>query len=530
MANRDSSLLQTCVSTDTKSLFEDLKTNHPNCEFPLDDIVSKKISNLYAAIKDADDYAIFRHPSETDELWRLLLSKAIKCLRYFDEREPFISNTQKKPQVYGLDELYSYYQKYKEFERMLYGSSQYYRDHVIHVLRTWLSGVICLVRNNGEFLLDCIKIHDEQDIHLEPAEKLSIWTIIALTHDLGYPLEKAKDIIEKTQSMVGTFVTNPDISMDLSFHGVQNYMNDFIVRLMSSKMVDNSTHDNDGNVIDKKYVARLQPKYYFKFQKSLEQTQHGIVSTLIIYKLLTYFLESDYNINEDYSFSGDDRRQFYIRREILRAIASHTCTDVYHMYMGSFAFLLIIADDMQEWGRKYITELYVPATINHVRSDINLTVSTTKDTPHHCKLIENVSIDEKDGWKAIVALLNRLKEQALVYVTIFRDGQETKYRDFDFVREYTINYKSTETITFKMTLKISNQSAAKFAGEIIYASKAQNKEFGKSFINELASETNAKVTWKVFDVSGKEIEKKDDNTISSWSTGQIEIYLTDIDE
>ena len=432
MANRDSGLLQTCINDDTKSLFMDLKTDYPDCEFPLDDQVSQRISNLYTAIKNADEYAIFRHPLETDELWRLLLNKAIKCLRYFDDREPFKTNNQKKPQVYGLDELYSYYQKYKEFERMLYGSSQYYRDHVIHVLRTWLSGVMCLVRNNGDFLKKCININDAKDIELEPAESLSIWTIIALTHDLGYPLEKAKDLIEKTQSMVGMFVTNPDISMDLSFHGVQNYMNDFIVRLMSSKMVDNTTRDRD----DKNYVARLQPKYYFKFQKSLEQTQHGIVSTLIIYKLLTYFLESDYNINEDYYFNADDRRQFYIRREILRAIASHTCTDVYHLYMGSFAFLLIIADDMQEWGRKHITELYVPATIEHVLSDINLTVSeSVQKEPHHCKLSETVSVSENDGWRAVVALLCFLREQALVYVTIFRDGQDTKNRDFDFVRD-----------------------------------------------------------------------------------------------
>jgi len=523
MPNRDSGLLQTCISDETKALFQAFSTDHPNCDFPLDSDVMGKLNILYTAIKDADEYAIFRHPAETDELWRMLIGKAIKCLRYFDEREPFKNNTNKKPQVYGLDELCGYYQKYKEFERMLYGSSQYYRDHVIHVLRTWLSGIRCLVRNNGEYL-NCISIRDNQEVSLEIAEKLSVWTLIALTHDLGYPLEKAKDIIEKTQSMVGTFVTNPDISMDLSFHGVQNYMNDFIVRLMSSKMVDNSTLDADGNITDEKYVARLQPKYYFKFQKSLERTKHGIVSTLIIYKLLTYFLESDYNINEDYTFSADDRRQFYIRREILRAIASHTCTDVYHMYMGSFAFLLIIADDMQEWGRKYITELYVPTTIKHEQSDIDTTV-TEEGTPHVCKLTERVTVDGNDGWKAVVAMLNRLREQALIYVTIFRDGQETVNRDFDFVREYTVVYQANEPVTFKMTLKISNQSAATFCGEISYASESQNKEFGKDFIKELQHKTNANITWKVFDVSGNEVTSPNNSTASRWKKGTIEIDL-----
>jgi hypothetical protein len=523
MSNRDSGLLQTCISGETKVLFQDFTATHPNCDFPLDSDAVGKLTALHTAIKDADEYAIFRHPAETDELWRMLIGKAIKCLRYFDEREPFKNNANKKPQVYGLDELYGYYQKYKEFERMLYGSSQYYRDHVVHVLRTWLSGIRCLVRNNGAYL-NCISIHDDKEVYLEITEKISIWTLISLTHDLGYPLEKAKDIMEKTHSMVRTFVTNPDMSMDLSFHGVQNYMNDFIVRLMSSKMIDNSICDADGNISEEKYVARLQPKYYFKFQKSLERTKHGIVSTLIIYKLLTYFLESDYNINEDYSFNADDRRQFYIRREILRAIASHTCTDVYHMYMGSFAFLLIIADDMQEWGRKYITELYVPTTIKHEQSDIDTTVSD-EGHPHVCKLTERVKVDGNDGWKAVVAMLNRLREQALVYVTIFRDGQETVKRDFDFVREYTVVYEAAEAVTFKMTLKISNQSAATFSGEIDYASESQNKEFGKDFIKELEHKTKAKTIWKVFDISDTEITPPNNNSAAKWKKGIIEIDL-----
>ena len=522
MANKDSGLLEACISNETKKLFEKI-----SCEHPLDNDVLQALSKLYTAIKDADEYAIFRHQAETDTLWRLLLEKAIKCLRYYDEREPFGDNAGKKPQVYGLDELFAYYKNYKEFEQMLYGSSQYYRDHVVHVLRTWLSGIRCLVRDNGRYL-ECISIRDKKDVNLDPVEKVSIWTIIALTHDLGYPLEQAKEIIEKTQAMVGTFVANPDISMDLSFHGVQNYMNDFIIRLMSSKMVDASIKDTEGKIIEEKYVARLQPKYYFKFLKSLEKTRHGVISTLIIYKLLTYFLESDYNLNEDYYFTFDDRRQFYIRREILRAIASHTCTDVYHLYMGSFAFLLIIADDMQEWGRKYISELYVPATIKHSRNDIFLTVSSnTVEQSHQCRLSESVTVEKNDGWKAVVALLNRLREQALVYVTIFRDGQDTSKRDFLFIREFSVNYDTDESIIFNMTLKISNRDASEFTGNITYSPDGtKNKDFGRDFIKELKNRTGADISWRVFDASGNEIPKPTAASAGTWQNGTISIKLT----
>lgn len=531
MANKDRSMMAICISDDTKSLFEDFK-----CDHPLDEKVIDKIKALYDSIRDGDDdYEIFRHRDQTDVIWKLLIEKAIKCLRYFDEREPFMDNSEKTPKAYGIEELDKYYKKYTEFERILYGSSQYYRDHVVHVFRTWLSGVECLVKNHGAYL-NCISIQEKEEIKLNNVEKLSIWTIIALTHDLGYPLEKAKDIISTTRSMVATFVTNPDISMDLSFHGVQNYMNDFIVRLMSSKMICVTPEENlksktktNPKAKAKEYVARLQPKYYFKFQKSLERTQHGIVSTLIIYKLLTYFLESDYNINEDYRFNEDDRRQFYIRREILRAIASHTCNDVYHLYMGTFAFLLIIADDTQEWGRKYISELYVQSNNEHELDEIDITIASSGDssTSHKCKVSERVKLPEKKGTNAVIPLIKRLREQSLNYITIFRDGQDTKNRDFSFIREFTIEYDTNPNITFYMRLAISKDNASTFTGEIKYSGNGiKNQIFNQTFIEKLNKEVGAEVKWEVYDDNGSVVNKGQPDT---WRKGKIDISLVNGD-
>ena len=123
------------------------------------------------------------------------------------------------------------------------------------------------------------------------------------------------------------------------------------VQTESDKNEDETVKDQ--NKADKSvYVARLQPKYYMKLSKSLEKTNHGIISTIIVYKLLQYFLESDYSIDEDYTFDQEDARQFYIRREILRSMASHTCKDIYHLDMRTFSYLLIIVDDIQDWGKE----------------------------------------------------------------------------------------------------------------------------------------------------------------------------------
>jgi len=479
LANKDYMLINACIEENTK-------INHfspeagDTVEYPLDNDVIKLLDKIITDIKNSkDDYEIFKHLDLLSKLWKSLIEKAIKCLRYFDAREPFQKITGKRPIAYGIDNLYDYFMNYTEYERILYGSSKYYREHVVHVFRTWLSGLYCLIRNKGEYLHSIVI--NEDNLELNNCEKLSIWTIIALTHDLGYPLEKAKGIIETTRKMVSTFITNPDISMDLTFHGVQNYMNDFIVRLMSSKMISQDAYNPK-----KSFVSRLQPKYYFKYQKSLEKNEHGILSTLIIYKLLTYFLESDYNINEDYTFDENERRQFYIRREILRSIASHTCKDVYHLFMSSFSFLLIIADDTQEWGRKYISELYVETNQEHELNDIKLIVADDKNTKNSCELNENITLKEGKNTEAVGELLKSLHHQAIKYITLFRDGQDTEKRNFTFVKNCNIKYECISPIKFNVRLEINNESKATLICKISYSGNRDNNEkFDEKFFQAL---------------------------------------------
>lgn len=97
----------------------------------------------------------------------------------------------------------------------------------------WILGITQLFANDNALLKE---ISIDEDCEVNPIEKISIWTLIALTHDLGYPLEKSLEVVERTKDMMKSFVVNPTISMDLSFNGVQNSMNDFVLRFMSSKM------------------------------------------------------------------------------------------------------------------------------------------------------------------------------------------------------------------------------------------------------------------------------------------------------
>ena len=409
----------------------------PTCANPIDDEVFKLLADIEGKLTE-DAFDIFRFKKPLLQLWKKLIEKSIVCLRYFDTREPFGKpDVKKAPYAYGVQNLYEYFEKYNEFENLLYGGSEYYRDHVIHVIRVWIIGTDILLRDKAKFIhaIEIVRGFKFSDL-----EKLSIWTIIAMSHDLGYPLEKSMKIMDKTKDMMKCFIQNPILSMDFSFSGVQNLMNDFVIRFMSSTMwrvrdrgtiAIESEPGADEKEKDKEYfVARLQPKFYFKFQKSLEQNNHGILSSLLIYKMLLYFLESDYSTNEDYVFDEEDTRQFYMRREILRSISSHTCQDIYQLHLYSFSLLLIIADDAQEWGRKQISELYVQKDTGYEFKGIDIVDAEASDG-NTCIMTEQYTISNKKQFRHILKQFRRI---SLGYNAWFRDGQDTDKRDFNFVK------------------------------------------------------------------------------------------------
>lgn len=457
MATQDSQLLNRVYENANK-----LPTNS-TYEHPLDKSALGYIKEIIDKIEVGDDYKIYECLDKIKQFWKVLIEKSIICLRYNDKREPFLINSKTHPVVYGINELNEYFKKYVEFESLLYGGGKYYRDHVIHVFRVWVLGIDVLLADDLHYLN---KIEVGENVKVNEFEKLSIWTIIALTHDLGYPLEIAQDIVEKTRSMMTTFISNPVVSMDLSFNGIQNNINDIVVRFLSSKMK---------NVTENDYVARLQHKYYFKFQKSLESSHHGIISAIIIYKLLLYFLESDYSINEDYCFKEEDVRQFYIRREILRAIASHTCRDIYHLNMLNFAFLLIITDDCQEWGRKRISELYVRGAISYALQEIktrfnsrekaipnDIGINKDKIDVHECITRESFEIDT-DEEAVVPRLLFSFWKQRDYYLQVFRDGQDTVLRNFTYSKKSEITWKKRNgNVNFTVEFSILDEGSSVF--------------------------------------------------------------------
>ena len=460
-----------------------IKEESEHIQHPIDMDVITELNKINLS-KD-EEYEIYQHIDLIKTIWSTLIKKAIICLRYFDKREPFMNQLNKKPLAYGVDELASYFEEYTEFEKVLYGGVKYYRDHVIHVFRVWMLGINLLLDPDKPYL-DKIVIEKGFDVH--PLEKLSIWTIISLTHDLGYPLEKSIQIVDQTKKMMNSFVQNPIVTMDTSFSGVQNTMNDYVLKFISSKMIEiNPSNPHEKRRFDEKeydevfakgtdeFTKFLKGKYYFKFQKSLEHNSHGVLSALIVYKLLIYFLESDFSTNEDYIFGYEDARQFYIRREILRSMASHTCHDVYQNSMLSFSFLLILCDDAQEWGRKCITDLFASKENDYSYKNIDIALN---DVPFKCNFSDKYTVSE---YNSVADILKNFLRQSKTYVCVFRDGQDTQSRDFNFTRQIQIEIKEgMRSSEYDVTLEVTADKQSQ-----IKISRVRKEEFenGDKFIS-----------------------------------------------
>lgn len=419
-----------------------------NVSFPLDKEIVGMLSDMKKHLGKMQEKNIpYSEVGNLNNFWKKILIKSIQCLRFFDKREPFQKNPDKTIVAYGIENLVSYYRSYTNFEGLLYGANANYRDHIFHVMRTWLIGLYVIIKKGFDIKdIDGLRTGWQDFGELTKCEKISMWTIIAFCHDLGYPLEKSKDILKETQKMMKEIVADPKITADFSFTGTQMSINEYIVKFISTKM--KSSQENDT------YLGRIQPKYYLKLSKSLEDFNHGIISSIVIYKTLLYFLESDFNLNDDYQYSKEDARQFYIRREILRAIAAHTCPDIYNIKVSTFSSLLYICDEMQNWGRKNWHELYTASETKKCG------VRIVDFCDSKINYEEHIIISKKSNIEVIAQeIFNR---QYSKFKKKFRDGQDSASRKFDIIDkiiiEQDIDGVDKPKVIIEMKILGNNQS------------------------------------------------------------------------
>lgn len=286
------------------------------------------------------------------ELWPYILTDVLFQLKKKDSREWNDNNgymeTFFDEKSLGVDELSEVFKGFSEFEGMMYGASpQRYRDHVAHSFRVWIIGHTIFKNYFGSKLNACAN----ENLEISEIEWECMWAIVALCHDVGYPLSEIEKVNQRAKDTLKKQGLRPEGNLlHFTFSPQMLPFHETMIKLMSSKPVSVKGQKD-------KYLTHLQNKYYLKFLKSFDNLNHGIVSALLISASLIYFLESDLSHDDRAYLDNNDARQFLIRREILRAISSHTCQDIYHLRFDTLSFLLYIVDEIQCWGRPTFEQL-----------------------------------------------------------------------------------------------------------------------------------------------------------------------------
>ena len=277
-------------------------------------------------------------------LWKELIGNAIVFLKSKDERE--IHND---AEDYGVNTLHDFFETFCKFEHLLYGANENYRDHVSHMFRVYLLGHSQILQKLGGF--DIVDIDQDGDLleeeKITAEEKEAMWCIISLTHDLGYALKSIDNINESVRNMLKKYGNISFQEMDYTLS--RDPSHDALLRFMSSNL-----HKEGKN----RYYTHLRSKYYLKFCAAFEAKRHGMISSILLFTNLVYFLESDYTFDKSTPLSTDDARNFLIRSNILKSIAAHDSQDIYYLTLPQFPFLLWVFDDMQQWSRPKLSDLF----------------------------------------------------------------------------------------------------------------------------------------------------------------------------
>lgn len=328
------------------------------------------------------------------ELWGYLASCALKDI---------------DPTSKGNSKLFEFLNASAKFEDLLYGLESYYRDHTLHSLWVYLVGEFimrtCLKDKSSK--LNWYLFNDlERDVALKEAsypislveaarikkdgleskvnqKRDAIWCLMALCHDLGYSLSKLDRLNDRVKDVL-EFIELPNFrgigySLDVEHQYNVTQLLDLMaldVRIVPVSGYSKKEVKKKEDEKDSQYKARLlkakdddllikcykDDSTYWRLCRAIEQKQHGILSSYLIYKMLGIFADTWVRgPAEEWGIEKGEAIDTIIRGDILFAIAQHEFEFAHMSELSSLADILVLADELEEFsrlGRDLLTRHY----------------------------------------------------------------------------------------------------------------------------------------------------------------------------
>jgi hypothetical protein len=329
------------------------------------------------------------------EVWKLLFRSSLSNIT---------TNTR------GYEQACSYYDEFCKYENLLFAIDENHRDHVLHSIWVMLLGiylckyftelskkVYCISfvpssqKASGEFEAYKLKVWEYLKQYETP-----LWCLIALTHDLGYPIEKTRIANSVMAKMVSNFGFLERTDFKYNFGVVHETAIGSLLTILTTNFV---LHEDRG------YYTEPDPGLRLDFAKSFERLDHGIMGAYLLTTTLDWICET-LSVDTCLPFGKPGDKQLAQRAALngwLEAIAAHTSSFRYWTHFEDIGFLLFLCDQLDEFSRFSLDRNSKDWTKVGCRTEFSLTDKLMEIK--HTLDNENVSDEVEDLFKKKVAAL-----------------------------------------------------------------------------------------------------------------------------
>lgn len=402
------------------------------------------------------------------KLWQKLLSCSLS----------FIDKGSK-----GRSELFKFLDSAINFEDLLYGLEDYYRDHTLHSLWVYLIGEFILREMLPE-VRDELNWYFYNDIERDLAIKASkvrtsakkheklirkdideqrdaIWCLTALCHDLGYSLSKLDALNKKARDVLKFFSISQFKQIGYALDIEHQYATSQFLELMAADVRIVPTADKN-DFVTKCY---RDDSTYWQLCRALERREHGILSAYLIYKVLDVFGDSWLRgPGEEWGLGDEEIVDNIIRGDILFAIAQHSFEYAHVREMGGLAELLILADEVEEfsrYGRQLFSREYHDTT-----AECHLGFSIKKNT----KEIEIKIVYDVRPHQSLSDFFKRKAEQLCKFYSLEEIDEDEKQQYYRIRRIEMSAKQNGSCFSFCLTGEATNPA-------VLPRTKIDTKEF-----------------------------------------------------
>ena len=299
-----------------------------------------------------------------------------------------------------LDRETDLFRLFRDFEKLLYESKSFYRDHYIHPFQVFLIGLLIVDALYDELIQI---IRKQFDLSEDEAKRVIdyTWLYSSLFHDIGYPLQKFKEWSQEFMKKFLGYDLSINIDLTKSFITQQDSYTILHYVDMLSELYNKLTGQT---------TTEFRDLFLNEF---LERQNHATTSALALMKIHENILKSD-----------DEKHK--VEKIIVKLSALSIALHDRKLFLKlthpikfeelPFAFILIFSDTAQEWGR--------PLELRKFEDDdITFEIKEINSNKIHIILKYKNRERMKDKYKECLDVENKIKDQLKRFIITLTDDR-----------------------------------------------------------------------------------------------------------